>query len=159
MYPVDNSANGEPFWLHQSFPKHHYNELLQGKLPKATLSTNEYINFQNSPPKVTHLSGKLGTETRPALTAYYSRASAGECSTSHYYSPECPGQAQKPAGKPGKLRTGCPKNLKIYHFSTPGAEIIRPQILLFSNPLALTRAFPSIVSMRCYRKNYQKPPC
>ena len=51
MYSANNSANGEPFWLHQSFPKHHYNELLQGKLLKATLSTNEYINFQNSPQK------------------------------------------------------------------------------------------------------------
>ena len=102
MYSANNSANGEPFWLHQSFPKHHYNELLQGKLPKATLSTNEYINFQNSPPKIIHLSGKPGTETSPALTAYYSRASARECSTSHGFArlrgkiaQELPGEARR----------------------------------------------------------------
>ncbi len=99
---VSDFAVFEPPGLNQSFPKHHYNKMLPEKLPKATLSTNEYINFQNSPLKVIHLSGKPGTETSSALTAYYSRASAGECSTSHGFvqlrgkmAQELPGEARR----------------------------------------------------------------
>ena len=68
---------------------------------------------------------------------------------------KCP---QKPGDEPRMFKNSFFWFSKFLIFSTPRAEIIRIQILLFSNPLALTRAVPSIVSMRCYRKNYQKPP-
>ena len=94
----------EPPGLNQGVPKHRFYEMLPKKLPKVTLSTNEYINFQNSPLKIIHLSGKPGTETSPALTAYYSRASARECSTSHCFvqlrrkiTQELPGEARRRA--------------------------------------------------------------
>ena len=105
MYSANNSANGEPFWLHQSFPKHHYNELLQGKLPKATLSTNEYINFQNSPPKVTHLSGnwqlKLAQHC-PRITLEHLQESALRVITTHQNAQDMPRSYQESPGSSGQ---------------------------------------------------------
>ena len=117
-----DSSVFEPSGLNQGFPKHHFYEMLPEKLPKATLSTNEYINFQNSPLKVIHLSGKPGTETSSALTAYYSRASAGECSTSHCF---CAQRGEMLGKAPGEARRRpqITKNMifqifEISHFST-----------------------------------------
>ncbi len=51
MYSANNSANGEPFWLHQGFPKHHYNELLQGKYQKPPWAQTNTSIFKIHPQK------------------------------------------------------------------------------------------------------------
>ena len=76
--------------------------------------------------------------TSPALTPYDSRAYTGVCSTSQYYSHECPGTLGNKPGKPRNLSTGTPKNTKNHYFITPSVDTIRVDIPLLSMLISIT---------------------
>ena len=92
------------------------------------------------------------------MTAYYSRASAGECSTSQYLSPECPGEAREKPGQAQKPQGASPQKSNFHHFSTPQVKIVRSIILSISMPVALTAASPGIITSRCCRKITKSQP-
>ena len=100
-------------------------------------------------------SRKVVRETSSSVTAYYSRASAGECSTSQYLSPECPGEAREKPGQAQKPQGASPQKSKFYHFSAPQVKIVRSIISSISMLAALTVASPGLMTYRCFRKNYQ----
>ena len=80
----------------------------------------------------------LKLPTSPALTAYYSRAYTGVCSTSQYYSQECPGTPGSKPGKPRNLSPGSPKISKNHHFMTPGGGTIRIDFPLLLMLISIT---------------------
>ena len=87
--------------------------LIQDKLGKITKSYPKHERTHQISKmfaKLFNLSEKARRETSPALTAYYSRAYTGVCSTSQYYSGECPGTAGNKPGKPRNLSTATPEN-------------------------------------------------
>ena len=105
------------------------------------------------------LSEKVNPETSPTLTAYYSRASAGECSTSHFF---CAQRGEMLRKRPGEarrsqeiIRKSFFQKLKIIISSTPQQQNVRIQILLISKLPAYRNAFLSIITLIYYRKNSQ----
>ena len=87
-------------------------------------------------------SRKVVRETSSSVTAYYSRASAGECSTSQYLSPECPGEAREKPGQAQRRQGASPQKSKISSFFDPSGENRSVNYFVDFDARGLNRCFP-----------------